>query len=143
MSSPVLRSIGEDEACNEFVQAYQLALRAQSLDAQDPRHWQARETSLEQVNRGLSILRNRLASAHESCSDPTIQAVLVLFVYATNFQTPDEAASHRAALEKMISLRGGLNSFGHNAILEKQLERYALGEVEQILRIKSRAGPHS
>ena len=140
-SSPVLSSIAEDEACNNFLQAFRLALQAQSLSAQDPRHWRANEGSLDRINRGLGILLRRLDNAHESCSDLTIQAVLVLFVYATKFQTPEEAGSHRAALEKMISLRGGLANFGHNAVLQEQLQRYRCGEVERILHIRS--GPVS
>jgi len=136
-----MRSIGEDEPSTTFLRAYQLANIAQSLHAQNPRHWEAREGSLEQINRGLSILQQRLASEYDSCSDQTIQAVLIVFVYATNFQTSDEAASHRTALQKMIDLRGGLTSFGHNVTLRKQLECYASGRFGEILHVNSGQGP--
>jgi hypothetical protein len=141
VSSPVLRSIGDDDACNNFLQAFQLALHACTLGQQDPRHWQAREQCLNQINRGLVILRQRLGDELENCSDQTIQAVLVMFVFATSFQTEREASSHKAALERMIDLRGGLASFGHNEVLEKQLQRYAAGEIKHILHVTSGPGP--
>ena len=144
VSSSVLRNIGADEIGRRVLDAYQLAIRAQSLPQRNPQHWEARERALEQVNLVLGVLRQRLASEHEGYSDQTIQAVLVLFVYASRFQTPDEATSHRTALERMISLRGGLDSFGHNLILAQQLERFASGDdVRQILRIMSEPGPRS
>ena len=136
-SSPVLRSIGDDEASDNLLRAFELALQAQLLPTQDPRHWQAREESLDRINRGLGILRQRLTSEHDNCSDQTIQAVLVLFVYATRFQTPGEAGSHRDALERMIRVRGGLASFAHNPVLEEQLQHYGRGEVEKILHVMS------
>jgi hypothetical protein len=144
VSSSVLRNIGADEIGRRVLDAYQLAIRAQSLPQRNPQHWEAREGSLKQVNLVLGVLRQRIASKHEGYSDQTIQAVLVLFVYASRFQTPDEATSHRTALERMISLRGGLDSFGHNLILAQQLERFASGDdVRQILQTTSEPGPRS
>lgn len=144
VSSPVLRNIGADEVGRRVLDAYQLAIRAQSLSQRNPQHWEARERSLEQVNLSLGVLRQRLASEHEGYSDRTIQAVLMLYVYASRFQTRDEATSHRTALERMIGLRGGLNSFGHNLILAQQLERFASrDDVHQILRTTYEPGPRS
>lgn len=140
-SSPVLGRIGDDEASNNFLEAFRQALHACSFESQDPRHWKARERCLDQLNDGLVILRQRLGNEQENCSDETLQAVLVLFVFATRFQTEQEASSHRAALERMIDMRGGLASFGHNEVLEQQLQRYASGEIEMILHIRSGPGP--
>lgn len=144
VSSAVLQNMGGNEVGRRVLDAYQLAILAQSLPIRNPQHWEVREASLGQVDRVLRVLRQRLASRDESCSDQTIQAVLVLFVYASRFQTPDEATSHRIALERMISLRGGSRSFGHNRALSQQLERFASGEgVRDILQIPSEPEPNS
>jgi hypothetical protein len=141
VSSAVMLNIGGDEIGRRVLDAYQLAIRAQSFPPQSTQHWEAREASLEQVDRVLGVLRQRLADEADSCSDQTVQAVLILFVYASRFQTQDEAMSHRTALERMISLRGGMTGFGNNPVLTQQLERFASGsDVGQILRITSERG---
>ncbi|KAI1622486.1 hypothetical protein EDD37DRAFT_651760 [Exophiala viscosa] len=106
----------EHEAPRHFLLAYIYGLR-----------WTLQSNPQDQVDaqshlgRGTNLLWNRLQTAGHASSDANIQAVLLLIAYTADFGQSSEVQVHRDALRTMVEQRGGLDTFGHNPVLQQQL----------------------
>ncbi|KIX00216.1 uncharacterized protein Z518_10354 [Rhinocladiella mackenziei CBS 650.93] len=118
-----IRFMREHEASRCLLLAYSYALRWRLHGS--PETAQDHVDAQSNLGRGTNILWNQLQVSGHASSDANIQAVLLLVTYTSDFGQANEEQLHVDALRTMVDQRGGVDAFGHNSALQRQL--WAIG----------------